>query len=329
MTALRRSRPSSPGWSRGRWGRGFVYRDQNGAVLRGEDRRRCEQLAIPPAWTDVWICPWPDGHIQAIGTDQAGRRQYLYHPDWRTRRDRAKYARMLRFGQALPAARERVSADLDRDGMPRERALAVAFRLMDLTGLRTGGESYARERGTVGVATLRREHVRVRGDRVRLRFVGKSGREHDLRVTDGQLAAGLRVLLARRGEGELLAYREQDQWHDVKSSDVNAYVREVLGIQATAKDFRTWQAAVAALRSLADSAGEDTRRRAVAEAMRAVSQHLGNTPAVARTSYVDPRIVHRFETGKPLPDPAGDDGFAGDPTELTVWEAPLLALLGA
>ena len=259
-------------------------------MLRGEDRRRCEQLAIPPAWTDVWICPWPDGHIQAIGTDQAGRRQYLYHPDWRTRRDRAKYARMLRFGQALPVARER---------------------------------------GTVGVATLRREHVRVRGDRVRLRFVGKSGREHDLRVTDGQLAAGLRVLLARRGEGELLAYREQDQWHDVKSSDVNAYVREVLGIQATAKDFRTWQAAVAALRSLADSAGEDTRRRAVAEAMRAVSQHLGNTPAVARTSYVDPRIVHRFETGKPLPDPAGDDGFAGDPTELTVWEAPLLALLGA
>ena len=170
MARLRRSDPSKPGWTRRRSGTGFSYRDTDGTVLTGSDRGRCQALAIPPAWTDVWICPWPNGHVQAVGTDAAGRRQYLYHPQWREKQDRVKFERMAAFGEALPAARAQVARHLALPGMPRERALAAGFRLMDRAGLRVGGEAYARQNGSVGVATLRREHASTSQGHVHVRF---------------------------------------------------------------------------------------------------------------------------------------------------------------
>lgn len=326
---LRRADPARPGWTRRRAGRGFTYLDEHGRRLSAEDAQRCRDLAIPPAWTDVWICPWPNGHLQAVGTDAAGRRQYLYHPQWRQRRDEAKFARVLQVGATLPAARATVAEHLALPGMAKERALAVGFRILDLAGVRVGTEQYARERGTVGIATLRRDHVRVRGDAVRLRFPGKSGREHDIVLEDAPLAAAVRELQRRRRGGpELLAWRDGDRWVDCSSSDLNDYVRQVTGWEATAKDFRTWAATVRALAHLAtcEPAGSTTARtRQVAAAMRAVAEHLGNTPAVARASYVDPRLADRHLAGA-LHRAVGDQ--LPDPDDVQAWEAVLLEVLG-
>jgi DNA topoisomerase IB len=346
VARLRRSDPAQPGWTRRRSGRGFTYLDENGRRLADDQRERCAALAIPPAWAQVWICPWPHGHLQAVGTDDAGRRQYLYHPAWRERRDREKFDRVLAFGRSLPAARDQVSRELARAGMPRAKALAVAFRLLDLAGLRVGGESYAESSGAVGVATLRRDHVRTRGDRVLLRFTGKSGVQHDLELVDPVLADAVRTLRRRRAAGEeLLAWREGRAWRDITSTDVNAYVAEVTGTGATAKDFRTWQGTVRALAALADQPAPDSdgeRRRAVAAAMRAAAEHLGNTPAVARSAYVDPRVVETFLDGEPLLDPRNvqiasaddvgddaddDDGDVAPGDDWLRWEAAVLALL--
>lgn len=328
MTRLRRSDPSRPGWTRRRSGTGFSFRDLDGQALRGAERERCLVLAIPPAWTEVWICPWPNGHIQAVGTDAAGRRQYLYHAAWRERRDQIKFDRMLEFGAALPSARATVAEHLALSGMPRERALAVGFRLLDKAGLRVGGEAYARDNGSAGVATLRREHARTSHGELRIRFPGKSGREHDLTVSDPQLADAVHVLLARRGGGpELLAYQDDGAWIDLTSGDVNDYVRSVMGADVTAKDFRTWHGAVAALEELAPDAGAPTKS-AVVEAMRQVADHLGNTPAVARSAYVDPRIVESFLAGEELPTPDATGRRARAPsTGLSDWEDALLRFL--
>lgn len=330
MARLRRSDPATPGWGRQRSGTGFTFRDAQGQLLAGPDRERCLALAIPPAWTQVWICPWPHGHVQVVGTDAAGRRQYLYHPRWREDRDKDKFARMLVFGEALPAARPLVAEHLALAGMPRERALAVGFRLMDRAGLRVGGEAYARERGSVGVATLRREHATTSRGQVRLRFPGKSGRAHDLTIADPELAAAVHALLARRSGGdELLAHRSGGRWVDLSSGEVNDYVRAVMGVEVTAKDFRTWHGAVAALQQLAPESGEPTRK-ALREAMRHVADHLGNTPAVARSAYVDPRIVEEFLAGSPLPTPRPRRAAAAhspDAAGWTQWEQALLRLL--
>lgn len=333
MARLRRSDLAKPGWSRQRSGTGFTFRDLDGAVLAGPDRERCLALAIPPAWTQVWICPAANGHVQVVGTDAAGRRQYLYHPGWRKSRDRDKFARMLVFGEALPTARPVVAEHLALPDMPRERALAVGFRLMDRVGLRVGGETYARERGTAGVATLRREHAKTSRGQVRLRFPGKSGRAHDLTVEDPALAQAVHALLGRRSGGEeLLAFRRDGQWVDLTSGDVNAYVREVMGVEVTAKDFRTWHGAVAALEHLAPESG-DPSRKALKHAMRQVADHLGNTPAVARSAYVDPRIVEEFLAGSDLPAPRHGRAAkvatdAAPPwQEWEEWERALLRLL--
>jgi DNA topoisomerase IB len=310
-----------------------VFLDENGHRVSAEQRERCLALAIPPAWTDVWICPWPNGHLQAIGTDDAGRRQYLYHPAWREQRDREKFDRVLDFGRSLPTARDVVATDLAQPGMPQRKALAVAFRLLDLGGLRVGGEAYAEGSGAVGAATLRREHVTTRGDRVRLRFTGKSGVEHDIELEDAALAEGVRALRRRRGGGEeLLAWREGGRWRDVQSSDINTYVAEVTGVSATAKDFRTWQGTVRALAELSvqePPSNERGKKRAVASAMKAAAEHLGNTPAVARSAYVDPRVVDRFVEGEPLLDPEVDDPDEQDYSspDWRRWEAAVLDLL--
>jgi DNA topoisomerase IB len=266
----------------------------------------------------VWICPWPNGHIQAVGTDEAGRRQYLYHPDWRAARDREKFDHIVEFGLSLPAARTIVEQHLQLPGMPFERALATGFRLLDLGGLRVGSEDYAQDNGSYGLATLRCDHVSTRGGRVRLRFTGKSGKEHDVILDDPQLLAAVRDLRVRRRCEELLAYKSGRRWCDVSSQDVNQYLSDV-GVVGTAKDFRTWQAGLRALASLSAADPQESGQQAVRQAIEDVAEHLGNTPAIARSSYVDPRVVEAFLDGNDLPEVASES--------LENWEPALLELL--
>ncbi|MFC7725563.1 DNA topoisomerase IB [Nocardioides sp. GCM10028917] len=303
MPRLRRTFPDQPGWTRRRSGKGFVYLDEHGNRLDAEQVQRCKDLVIPPAWKDVWITPHPNGHLQAVGTDDAGRRQYLYHPQWRASRDAAKFDRILGFGKALSKARERVLTDIGAEGMSQERACAVAVRLLDLGYFRIGNDVYTDTNGSFGLTTLLREHVSRRGSALRFRFVGKSGIEHDIDIDDKAAIEALDVMRRRRGGGDrLLAWKDGRTWRDLSSSDVNDYIRGCFGIDATAKDFRTWHATVIAAAALADTdepgQTKASRKRAVSAAMKEVSEFLGNTPTLARTSYVDPRVVEAYERGR-------------------------------
>ncbi|WP_203138371.1 DNA topoisomerase IB [Microbacterium sp. JZ31] len=309
MVRLRRSSPAQPGWTRRAVGRNFSYRDQNGDRLPEEDVERIRSLAIPPAWKDVWICPYPNGHLQAVGTDDAGRRQYLYHPEWRTRRDAAKFDRVLDFGRALGAARERVRDDLAQDGMPLERACALAVRLLDLGCFRIGNDVYADTNGSFGLTTLRRDHVTRHGRALVFAFTGKSGVDHRIEIEDEPVTAAVETLRRRRDESETLLACRNGTWRTLTSAMVNEYVREITGMDATAKDFRTWHATVLAAAEIAAGADElersgrggvTRRRRIVTDAMREVADFLGNTPTLARTSYVDPRVVSAFEEGRTI-----------------------------
>ncbi|SFC60861.1 DNA topoisomerase IB [Nocardioides terrae] len=308
MVRLRRTSPEQPGWTRRRSGKGFVYLDENGERLASEDVERVKALVIPPAWQDVWVTPHANGHLQAVGTDEAGRRQYLYHPDWRTRRDAEKFDRVLLFGEALMRARERVLLDLGADGMPLERACACAVRLLDIGYFRIGNDVYADTNGSFGLTTLQRQHVRRRQDRLVFSFTGKSGVDHRIEIDDAMVSEAIEVMRRRRsGDPRLLAYREGRSWRSMLPSLVNDYVRLVTGVDATAKDFRTWHATVLAAAALAarlDEAGgkvSATRgRRMVSDSMREVADFLGNTPTLARKSYVDPRVVSAFEEGRTI-----------------------------
>jgi DNA topoisomerase I len=301
---------NGPGIQRVGAGRGFFYREADGtriddpAVLD-----RIASLAVPPAWTDVWICSDPNGHIQATGLDAKGRRQYRYHQDWQADRTREKHDRILRFAQRLPALRAQVDRDLRRDGMPRERVLACAVRLLELGFFRVGGEGYASANGSYGLATLQKRHVRIQGEVVHFDYDAKSGQHRRCQVVDPEVREVLLTLRRRRTppEAELLAHRGDDgRWVDVRSEDINAYVKEHLGSEFTAKDFRTWVGTVLAAVTLAidDDADTDSRqRRAVRQATADVAAHLGNTPAVARSAYIDPRVVERYEAQDILDDP--------------------------
>ena len=282
-----------------------MYLDENGRRLSSADVARCKALAIPPAWHDVWICPSANGHLQAVGTDAAGRRQYLYHPEWREQRDRAKHDRVLEVGTRLPRARARVSTYLALQGMPRERALATAFRLLDLGLFRIGGETYADENGSYGLATIEKRHVRISGHSIAFTYRSKSGQDQRVIVTDTQARDAVAVLLKRRGGGpQLLAYLDGRRWRDITSRDINDFVKEVVGGEVSAKDFRTWHGTVVAAESLAEAADSATspaaRRRALRHAAEVVSAQLGNTPTIARKSYMDPRVVDRFEAGETI-----------------------------
>src|ERR1700729_4185800 len=277
-----------PGFSRRRSGRGFSYLSPAGArVTDAGTLRRIRALVIPPAWTDVWICPDPGGHIQAVGTDAAGRRQYRYHDQWREEQDQRKYDRMLEFGAALPRLRQAISEQLSGRGLSRERVLAAAVRLIDLGFFRAGGEEYAAENGTFGLATIRREHVRCGRDGLTFEYPAKGSIQREQAVADELVCAVVRGLKRRRwGGSELFAYRGSGPGgHDVTAADINAYLREVSGGDFTAKDFRTWNATVLAAVGLAVSepAGhaERTRQRAIVRVVREVAGYLGNTPAVA------------------------------------------------
>ncbi len=302
MPRLRTVSPHSRGWTRRRSGKGFVYLDDNGVRLTAEHVARIKALVIPPAWTDVWICPLPNGHIQAVGVDDAGRRQYLYHPDWRAKRDKMKFDRVLEVAGKLPRARAAVLEHLVLDGMPQERAVATAVRLLDLGYFRIGSDAYADANGSFGLTTLERRHVRRRKDILMFSFVGKSGIEHEIVIDDPLAVAAVDMMRRRRGGGDrLLAYRDKRVWSPVDGTLVNDYLRETTGAEISAKDFRTWHATVLAAAALAASEerGESkaSRKRAVVAAMKEVAEYLGNTPAIAKSSYVDPRVVDLYEDG--------------------------------
>jgi DNA topoisomerase IB len=305
MPRLRKVSPQSKGWTRRRAGKGFVYLDESGARLPATDVERIRSLAIPPAWTDVWICPLPQGHIQALGTDVAGRRQYLYHPDWRLKRDQAKFERITEVAHHLPVARRQVTRDLEADGMPTARAAATAVRLLDLGYFRIGGDTYAEDNGSFGLTTLERHHVQARSGRLVFDFVGKSGIEHTIEIDDGQAIAALDAMRRRRTDSDrLLAHRDGRRWVDLTAAEVNDYLAELLGGDFTAKDFRTWHATVLAASALAESdePGDTkaSRQRAVKGAVTEVSGYLGNTPTIAKNSYIDPRVIDQYESGSTI-----------------------------
>jgi DNA topoisomerase-1 len=325
-----------PGIRRRRRGRGFVYEGpRGGRITDAATLARLRALAIPPAWEDVWISPDERGHLQAVGTDAAGRRQYLYHERWRAQRDRAKHQRMTRFAKELPALREQVARDLDGRGFPRERVLATAVRLLDRAFFRVGGESYADQNGSYGLATIRKRQVHVRGATITFDYVAKGGVRRRTIVQDADVAAAVRALKRRDGGGgELLAWKDDGRWHDVRSTDINAYIKEHAGDEYSAKDFRTWHATVLAAVVLAGKDAEATtltsRRRLAGAAIQDVAGYLGNTPAVCRVSYVDPRVVDRFIDGETIGDDlAGiDPDDLADPAVQARLEAAVLDLLG-
>lgn len=324
MARLRRTSPDQPGWTRRRSGRGFVHLDEHGKPLPAEDAARCKALVIPPAWQDVWISPYPNGHLQAVGVDDAGRRQYLYHPVWVERRSEEKHARVVRLGRRLPRLREEVLADLATDDLATRATCALAVRLIDLGCFRIGNDVYAEEYGSFGLTTLERQHVRRSGDVLVFEFVGKSGVEHHVEIDDPQAVEALDKRRRRR--------RKDRRLLDINGSDVNEYLREASGLDVTAKDFRTWHGTVLAAAALAEAPGPEAsktaRKRAVAGAMKEVSEFLGNTPALARSSYVDPRVVDAYQEGRTIraavrraPDDDGDERRA-------VLERATLRLLG-
>lgn len=310
MTRLRRSDPHSPGLTRVRRGRGFEYRTPDGARIEDPSAvAALRALAIPPAWTDVWISPHPHGHILATGTDAAGRRQYIYHPVWHERMANEKFERMLELAAVMPAVRGGITRDLRAEGYGRTRVLAGAFRILDSALLRVGSEQYARRHGSIGLVTLRGSHARVRGGTiVELRFPGKSGQPWESEVEDAELAELVAGLKRRGGRSLLLSWQDEDQrgWHPLRPADINDEVRSRTGGEFTAKDFRTLHGSITAAVALAEIGPRATvsaRKRAAAQAVRTAAAVLGNTPAVARASYIDPRLFDLYDEGVTV-DPA-------------------------
>lgn len=317
---LRHSNASGRGYRRVRAGTGFSYRDLDGSTLPpGPVRDRLESIGIPPAWTDVWIAPFENGHIQATGTDAVGRRQYIYHPEWRERKDRVKFDRALQLAESLPTARRFVTIDLRSDGVTRQRVLAAAFRMLDSGSLRVGSERYTNENGSHGLATLLCAHVRVRKGSLYLSFPAKSGKTWESQIADPDLAPLAQALKRRGGNARLLAYKDGRSWHPLTSADINGYVKERTGDDFTAKDFRTLRGTAAAAVSLARSGPQKTeakRKRAISVAMVEAAAVLGNTPSIARKSYVDPRLLDHFAAGETI-----------DPKRVESAESELRALL--
>jgi DNA topoisomerase-1 len=292
----------TPGIHRVKRGAAFAYIAPDDSEVRDpEVLARIHALVIPPAWTEVWICACPAGHIQAIGRDARGRKQYRYHAEWRRTRDETKYSRLLEFAQALPRIRQRIARDLGRRGLPREKVLATVVRLLETTKIRIGNEEYARTNGSYGLSTLRDEHVEISGARIRFHFRGKSGVEHQIDVSDRRLARIVRQCQELPGQ-ELFQYCDADgSQQSISSTDVNAYLREISGQDITAKEFRTWSGTVLAFRYLREIGAADcptrTKRNIVA-AIRRVSAVLGNTLAVCRKCYVHPTVIEAYTSGE-------------------------------
>lgn len=335
MPRTRRVDCSGPGISRRKQGRGFIYETvRGGKVSDPETLARIKALAIPPAWRDVWICPLPNGHIQAVGVDAAGRKQYLYHEDWRRRRDQEKFDHMLVFARSLPSMRKRWARDLKSPEVDKAHVLACSARLLDRGFFRIGTEGYAEQNQTYGLATMLKRHVTVNDNVIRFDYIAKSGKRRVQSVVDPDVFEVLSLLKKRRNGGdELLAYKEGRAWCDVRSTDINAYIRDTGG-EFTAKDFRTWNATVLGSIALAVSgeAGRSvtSRKRAMTRAVQEVAHYLGNTPAVCRNSYIDPRIFDRYRSGWSIAgvlDGLGDVNYLGEPALQGEVEEAVLDLL--
>jgi DNA topoisomerase-1 len=294
---LRRVDCHSPGITRRRCGRGFIYLERGKRISDPGKLARIRALTIPPAWADVWVCSDEVGHLQAVGTDAAGRKQYLYHVRWRERRDQEKFDRMLAFARSLATLRVVTAEQISGEGLTRERVLACAVRLLDQGLMRIGGEEYADEDGGYGLATLEQRHVRIENGAVLFDYAGKGGKHLVQSFTDPEVHEIVGALKRRRGGGpSLLAYKNA-HWVTVRSDDINAHLKEIAGAEFSAKDFRTWHATVLAAIALAESPpgmSKAGRERAIVDAIEQAAERLGNTPAVCRASYIDPRLFERF-----------------------------------
>jgi DNA topoisomerase-1 len=337
VSRLRRADPCEPGIRRRRRGRGFEYAAESTGerVDESEVLERIRELGIPPAWKDVWICPYPNGHIQAIGTDAAGRKQYRYHERWRQRRDQEKFDKMLDFARALPKLRATATGDLRHAELTRERVLGCAVRLLDRGFFRIGGEEYAEENDSYGLATMQKRHVTL-GDEglITFDYPAKSGKRRIQSLVDPDVYDVVAQLKARRDGPELLAYRDNGSWADVRSSDINEYIKAATGGDFTAKDFRTWSGTVLAAVALALSgraaASKTARKRAMSRAVQEVAYYLGNTPAVCRASYIDPRVFDRYQAGVTIGgviDELGDTDALEAPASQSAVETAVLDLL--
>jgi DNA topoisomerase I len=305
MSRLRRSDCSAAGIHRRKRGRGFSFEDAQGTTISDEETlERIRALSIPPAWVDVWICLDPVGHIQATGYDEAGRKQYRYHDRWDQRRASQKYEAMREFAAALPKLRRVVRRDIELEGMPRERALATAVRLLDLGFFRIGGEEYAESNESYGLATIRREHVHREGEEIVFDFPAKSNQRRIQAIGDEAAIAALETMRRRRGgPADLLAWKEGRRWRDLRSDDINDYIQGAIGEEFSAKDFRTWSGTVLAAAALAGEekpASDAAAKRTVNRAVKTVAAALGNTPAVCRRSYIDPRVFDRYRDGETI-----------------------------
>ena len=331
---LRYVSDSTPGIRRRRAGASFTYVAPDGTTVRDPATvARIRALAIPPAWTDVWICPQSNGHIQATGRDQRGRKQYRYHPRWREVRDESKYGRMLAFGQALPRIRERVDADLRRPGLPREKVLAAVVRLLETTAIRVGNEEYARTNKSFGLTTMRDRHVAIQGSSIEFKFVGKSGKQHQIHVRDRRLASVVKRCRDIPGY-ELFQYIDDaGERQTIDAADVNAYLRETTGEDFTAKDFRTWSGTVLAalaLQEVREFDSEAQAKRNVVAAIESVASQLGNTAAVCRKCYVHPEVLNAYLDGDMLEElEERAEELADDASGLDPSEAAVLGLLAA
>ncbi|MEO5718275.1 MAG: DNA topoisomerase IB [Chthoniobacterales bacterium] len=298
---LRYVSDDKPGYTRKKRGKKFIYFDTEGKEIRDEGRiLRINRLAVPPAYTDVWICPSPNGHLQATGRDDRGRKQYRYHERWREERDENKYEKMVIFARALPKIRRRINKDLKRRGLPREKVLATVVQLLERTFIRIGNEEYAKENKSFGLTTMRNRHVEVRGATVRFRFRGKSGKEHDIDTEDRRVAKIVRRLQELPGQEVFQYLDEKEERHQVTSDDVNDYLREITAEEFTAKDFRTWAGTVMAAMALQAQAPFENKSQAkqnLKAAISAVAKMLGNTPTVCRKCYVHPAVLETYLDG--------------------------------
>ncbi|MCZ6918773.1 MAG: DNA topoisomerase IB [Gemmatimonadetes bacterium] len=325
---------ASPGITRKRAGKGFRYLDPEGRRIADRDvTARIEGLVIPPAWTDVWICPRGDGHIQATGRDAKRRKQYRYHTKYRAIRDETKFERILEFSQVLPRMRKQIERDLSRSGLPREKILAAVLRLLEATLIRVGNDEYARDNKSYGLTTLKGSHAAVEGWKVKFDFRGKSGVEHAVSITDGRLARIVQHCQTLPGEELFKYFDEKDRCQVVDSGDINSYLADITGGSFTAKDIRTWTGTVLAAAALRDLGVADTEKQKKANILAcidAVAERLGNTRAVCRKYYIHPKVIELYMSGRVIDAPARPEKHARKHNrgELRRDEVELLKLLG-
>jgi len=330
---LRYVTDDEPGIRRQKRGKGFTFLDPQGKTVKDEKTlERIRKLAIPPAWTDVWICPRPNGHLQATGRDARGRKQYRYHANWREVRDETKFGRMIAFGESLPKIRERIERDMSQRGLGREKVLATVVKLLETTLIRVGNKEYVKQNNSFGLTTLRDQHVDVEGSTLRFEFRGKSGKEHSVEVQDRRLARIVKQCRDVPGQKLFQYLDENGERQSVSSEDVNAYLRETTGEDFSAKDFRTWGGTVLALSALLEVGACESEReanKAVVEAIKHVSGQLGNRPAICRKYYVHPVVIQSFLEGtlRDTLEDAVEDSPADESNGLRRLEAQVLRLL--